>query len=113
MWRLFDLVVDLAGVRLETETVRWSSDVLPNRCVSINGVNAQMRRLWGWLPATVQTIPVFLDDRYRLYYNLQLVPEGDDSRNWINGELYALCVESAATRVNVAVSIRALERVGR
>lgn len=99
----FDLVVTLSGSRVDADTVRWTFDVSPNRCVNINGVNALVKRIWGQLTATLQPQSAFLDSECGLYYNLRLIPEGGDAGNWINAELYALCFENAAARVNVAV----------
>ncbi len=99
----FDLNVTLSGVRVAPDIVRWSFDVSPNRCVNIDGVNVLVKRLWGQLTARLQVIPASADTVCERYYNLRLVPEGGDSGNWMNGELYALCFENAAARVNVAV----------
>lgn len=98
-----DLVVTLTGARIDADAVRWSFDIYPNRCVNIDGVNALVKRIWGQLTATLEVVPVFLDDGCRRYYTLRLTPEGGDSGNWMNAELYALCFENPATRVNVAV----------
>lgn len=98
-----NLIVTLVGTRIDADTVRWTFDISPNQCVNLGSANALVKRVWGQLTATVQVVPVFLDDECGQFYNLRLVPEGGDGGNWINGELYALCFENAATRVNVAV----------
>lgn len=99
----FDLLVTLIGTRINANTVRWAFDISPNRCVNISGVNVQVKRLWGQLTATIQQEPVFWDSVCGRYYTLRLTPVGGNSENWINGELYALCVETGAARVNAAV----------
>ena len=98
-----DLIVTLAGTRVDATTVRWTFDITPNQCVSLGSANALVKRVWGQLLAQIEVIPLFLDDRCNRYYNLRLTPVGGDAGNWINAELYAFCFENAATRVNVAV----------
>jgi hypothetical protein len=98
-----DLIVTLAGTRVDATTVRWTFDITPNQCVNLGSANALVKRVWGQLLAQIEVIPPFLDDRCNRYYNLRLTPVGGDAGNWINAELYAFCFENAATRVNVAV----------
>jgi hypothetical protein len=99
----FDLVVTLNGVRVSADTVRWVFDVSPNRCVNIGGVNVLVKRLWGQLTAHLERVPIFWDSVCGQYYNLRLTPVGGNNENWINGELYALCIETGASRINAAV----------
>ena len=98
-----DLVVTLSGVRVNANTVRWVFDVSPNRCVNISGVNVLVKRLMGQLTANIDRVSTFADSVCGRYYNLRLTPVGGNSENWINGELYALCFESGASRINAAV----------
>jgi hypothetical protein len=57
----------------------------------------------GQLTANIDRVSTFADSVCGRYYNLRLTPVGGNSENWINGELYALCFESGASRINVAV----------
>lgn len=99
----FNITVVLAGRALSDDVVEWTADVRPDLCITIEGVNVKIKRVWGKLTAQLTRQPYFVEPLCERTFNLTAVPLGGDGGNWLNGELYAFCVETGATRVDVSV----------
>jgi hypothetical protein len=97
----FNITVALAGRAQSDDVVEWTVDVRPDLCISVEGVNVKIKRVWGKLTAQLTRQPFFVEPLCDRTFNLTAVPIGGDSGNWINGELYALCQEFSFTRVDV------------
>jgi hypothetical protein len=99
----YDITVVLAGRAISDNVVEWSADVRPNLCITVEGVNVLIKRIWGKLTAQLTRQSFFVEPLCERTFNLTAVPYGGDSGNWLNGELYALCQESSFTRIDVQV----------
>lgn len=99
----YNLTVALAGRALADDVVEWTIDTSPNLCLTVEGVQVKVKRVWGKLTARLIRQPFFYDPTCGRTFNLTLSPINGDTGNWLNGELYALCQEASFTRVNVQV----------
>lgn len=99
----YNVTVALAGRAIADDIVEWVVDTYPNICLTVDGVQVKIKRVWGKLTARLTRQPFFYDSTCDRTFNLTLTPLNGDAGNWINGELYALCQEASFTRVNVEV----------
>lgn len=99
----YNISVTLAGRALSDDIVEWSTDFYPNLCITVEGVQVKIKRIWGKLTAQLTRQPYFVEPICGRTFNLTAAPFGGDNGNWLNGEFYALCQEFDFTRVNAQV----------
>jgi len=99
----YNITVVLSGRALSDDVVEWSTDFYPNLCITVEGVQVKVKRIWGKLTARLTRQPYFREPLCGRTFNLVATPFGGDSGNWFNGEFYALCQEFDLTRVNAQV----------
>jgi hypothetical protein len=107
----YDYEVTLGGTALNDDTVEWSLDEIPNRCVNVEGVNVLIYRVWGRLRARLQLVPTAPNDLCGRAFNLVLTPIDGDDGNQLNAELYVFCQHTSSAKVNVEV--RQIDYIGR
>jgi hypothetical protein len=99
----YNIPIVLAGRALSDDLVEWSTDFYPNLCLTVEGVQVKVKRIWGKLTARLTRQPYFTEPLCGRTFNLIMVPYGGDGGNWLNGEFYALCQEFSFTRVDAQV----------
>jgi hypothetical protein len=100
--------VTLVGTALAGGSqIRWQlpAPVDINQCVSVSGVNVLIKRITA---ASLLVNLTLLDLPYNSSvcndtFFVQMTPTGGNQFNFLNIEAYALCVESAFTRINGSV----------
>jgi hypothetical protein len=100
--------VTLVGTALAGGSqIQWQlpAPVDINQCVSVSGVNVLIKRITA---ASLLVNLTLLDPPYNSSvcndtFYVQMTPTGGNQFNFLNIEAYALCVESAFTRINGSV----------
>lgn len=100
----FDVTVRFAGVKVDANTINWTTDTLVNQCITIdlNGQQVQIaiKRITGTLTANAINIAPYFDTVSEQGYNVKLKLTGGDPKNFIDAETYLFCTESSFTREN-------------
>ncbi len=99
----YNISITLAGRAIDADKVEWSVDIYPDLCITVEGVQVKIKRIWGKLTAQLTRQPYFIEPLCGRTFNLVATPFGGDSGSWLNGEFYALCQETSFTRINAQV----------